>query len=242
MIPQYADTDYAGDGDDEEDAYIDVDGVMVPERESKTPEPDFVPLVKVGSSRAGIIARLAELVGETKEVQNANANSPQNLDVEINKQIKRVATDSLLKYREDKDFIEFYNSMGSDSSALEEIRAKVRSNLESQQPADLAVSTDTAEPETLSDRIRSFGDTGFVDPDDYETLMETGFDGDIAEADYFGRFGDHAGPGLPGGCPGDAAGLAGRLPGSGRTPGRVPGRVCRWAGGQPAQHPRYGRC
>ena len=37
--------------------------------------------------------------------------------------------------------------------------------------------------ETLPDRIRNFGDTGFVDPDDYETVMDTGFDGDIAEAD-----------------------------------------------------------
>ena len=45
------------------------------------------------------------------------------------------------------------------------------------------MSVDTAEPETLSDRIRNFGDTGFVDPDDYETLMDSGFDGDIAEAD-----------------------------------------------------------
>ena len=41
----------------------------------------------------------------------------------------------------------------------------------------------TAEEETLADRIRNFGDTGYVDPDDYETLMDSGFDGDIAEAD-----------------------------------------------------------
>jgi len=186
VIPQYADTDYAGDGDDEEDAYIDVDGAMVPEGEPDPPEPDFVPLVKVSSSRAGIIDRMAELVAEKAEVQNANANSPQNLDIEINKQIKQVATDSLLKYRQDKDFIEFYNALSSDSSIMEEIREKVHGNLEGEEAAEaaeVAVSADTAEEETLSDRIRNFGDTGFVDPDDYETLMDTGFDGDIAEAD-----------------------------------------------------------
>ena len=42
VIPQYADTDYAGDGDDEEDAYIDVDGVMVQERARRPPpEPGY---------------------------------------------------------------------------------------------------------------------------------------------------------------------------------------------------------
>ena len=183
VIPQYADTDYAGDGDDEKDAYIDVDGVMVQERAPETPEPAFVPLVRVSSSRAGIIDRMAELVADREEVQNANANSPQNLDIEINKQIKQVATDSLLKHREDKDFVEFYNALGSDSSILEEIREKVQSNLEGRRDAEIAVSVDTAEPETLSDRIRTFGDTGFVDPDDYETLMDSSFDGDIAAAD-----------------------------------------------------------
>ena len=182
VIPQYADTDYAEDGDDEEDAYIDVDGALVPERAPETPEPDYVPLVKVSSSRAGIIDRMAELVAEREAVQNAYANS-HNLDVEINKQIRQVATDSLLKYRQDKDFIEFYNALGSDSSILEEIRGKVHGNLEREETADVAMSGDTVTEETLSDRIRDFGDTGFVDPDDYETLMDTGFDGDIAEAD-----------------------------------------------------------
>ena len=47
---------------------------------------------------------------------------------------------------------------------------------------DMAGQAEVAE-ETLADRIRNFGDTGFVDPDDYERVMDAHFDGDIAEVD-----------------------------------------------------------
>lgn len=186
VIPQHADTDY------NEDAYIDVDGTMVqegPAEEEPEPAP-MTPLVKVGSSRQGITDRLAELVAETAAVRNAHANtSGQNLDVEINQQIQKVATDSLSRYRNDQDFVDFYNALGSDRELLAEINSRVHSRLdateaEPEMAAPVEAEPDTgAEDETLSDRIRDFGDTGFVDPDDYESMMDAGFDGDIAEVD-----------------------------------------------------------
>ena len=48
--------------------------------------------------------------------------------------------------------------------------------------SDMAGQAEVGE-ETLADRIRNVGDTGFVDPDDYERVMDAHFDGDIAEVD-----------------------------------------------------------